>query len=151
MCRLRNIAMHDYQETVTTGQTDAHTHRQTPNKVIPMCRYASQATQKPSKKKSVQIWGHFTPVFLFYFTLLSLWCKEQVWDNLPQQLFKLTFVRLLSYLRQKTKTKKMWVYCHTLRPEVPQSPDAGLSWAFVVRGFISIIRKVKMQEKIQRD
>ena len=36
-------------------------------------------------------------------------------------------------------------------PEVPQSPDARLSWAFVVRGFISMISKVKMQEKIQRD
>ena len=32
----------DYQESVTTGQTN----RQTPDKVIPMCRYASQATQK---------------------------------------------------------------------------------------------------------
>ena len=42
MCRLRNIAMHDYKESVTTGQTD----RRTPDKVIPMCRYASQATQK---------------------------------------------------------------------------------------------------------
>ena len=42
MCRLQNIAMHDYQESVTTGQTD----RQTPDKVMPMCRYASQATQK---------------------------------------------------------------------------------------------------------
>ena len=31
--------------SVTTGQTDTHTHRQTPDKVIPMCRYASQATQ----------------------------------------------------------------------------------------------------------
>ena len=29
-------------------QTHAHTHRQTPDKVIPMCRYASQATQKRS-------------------------------------------------------------------------------------------------------
>ena len=28
--------MHDYQESVTTGQT----HRQTPDKFIPMCRYA---------------------------------------------------------------------------------------------------------------
>ena len=27
-------------------QTHARTHRQTPDKVIPMCRYASQATQK---------------------------------------------------------------------------------------------------------
>ena len=50
MCRLRNIAMRDYQESVTTGQTDAQTDggtdRQTPDKVNPMCRYASQATQK---------------------------------------------------------------------------------------------------------
>ena len=45
MCRLRNIAKHDYQESVTTGQTD----RQTPDKVIPMCRYASQVTQKRKK------------------------------------------------------------------------------------------------------
>ena len=37
------------------------------------------------------------------------------------------------------------------KPEVPQSPDARLSWAFVVQGFISMISKVKMQEKIQRD
>ena len=36
MCRLRNIAMCDYQESVT-GQTL--------DKVIPICRYASQATQ----------------------------------------------------------------------------------------------------------
>ena len=38
-----------------------------------------------------------------------------------------------------------------ISPEVPQSLDARLSWAFVVRSFISIISKVKMQEKIQRD
>ena len=31
---------------MTTGQTDGQTDRQTPDKVIPMCRYASQATQK---------------------------------------------------------------------------------------------------------
>ena len=45
--RLPNIAMPneekpDYQESVTTRQTD----RQTPDKVIPMCRYASQAKQQ---------------------------------------------------------------------------------------------------------
>ena len=27
MCRLRNIAMRDYQESVTTGQTHGHTDR----------------------------------------------------------------------------------------------------------------------------
>ena len=41
MCHLRNIAC-DYQESVTTGQTVG---RQKLDKVIPMCRYASQATQ----------------------------------------------------------------------------------------------------------
>ena len=40
MFRLRNIAKRDYQESVTSGQTD----RQTPDKVIPMCHYALQAT-----------------------------------------------------------------------------------------------------------
>ena len=29
MCRLRNIAMRDYQESVTTGQTDGRKDRQT--------------------------------------------------------------------------------------------------------------------------
>ena len=38
-----------------------------------------------------------------------------------------------------------------MTPEVQQSPDARLSQAFVVKGFISMIRTVKMQEKIQKD
>ena len=56
MCRLRNIARRDYQESLSTGQTHTHTHththtdrqtdRQTLDKVIPMCRFALQATQK---------------------------------------------------------------------------------------------------------
>ena len=29
MCHLRNIAIRDYQESVTTGHTDTHTHTQT--------------------------------------------------------------------------------------------------------------------------
>ena len=57
MFRLRNIAMRDYQESVTTGQThgqtDGQTDGQTPDKVIPMCRYASQATQKEGKNANV--------------------------------------------------------------------------------------------------
>ena len=49
-----NIAMRDYQESVTTGQThgrtgcptDRRTHRRrTKWSLIPMCRYASQVTQ----------------------------------------------------------------------------------------------------------
>ena len=56
MCRLRNIAKCDYQESVTTRQTDG----QTPDKVIPMWRYASQATQK-------------------YMDVLSVWCFSVNW------------------------------------------------------------------------
>ena len=40
MCRLRNIAMRDYQESVTIGQTDTRTHRQTPGQsdpYVPLC------------------------------------------------------------------------------------------------------------------
>ena len=36
-------------------------------------------------------------------------------------------------------------------PKVPQSSYAHLSEAFVVRGFIIMITKVKIQEKIQKD
>ena len=39
-----NIAMHDYQESVTDRRKDG----QTTEKIIPMCRYASQATHKIS-------------------------------------------------------------------------------------------------------
>ena len=55
MCRLQNIAMGDFQESVTIGQMD----RQTPDKVIPMCCYASQATQKDLVKVHVSFRMHF--------------------------------------------------------------------------------------------
>ena len=54
MCCLWNIGMHDYQESLTTRQT----HRQTQNKVIPMCFYALQATQKYHFNKSSVIATH---------------------------------------------------------------------------------------------
>ena len=41
MCRLRNIAMRDYQESVTTGQTDRQTDGQTDagqsDPYVPLC------------------------------------------------------------------------------------------------------------------
>ena len=45
MCHLRNIpvAMRDYKES---GLPDRHTDRWM-DRMIPMCRYALQATQKP--------------------------------------------------------------------------------------------------------
>ena len=41
-----------YQESVTTVEAHILTDRQTLDKVIPMCRYASQATQKGLSQKS---------------------------------------------------------------------------------------------------
>ena len=45
MCRLRNIALESVTEKCDR-QTDGQTDGQTTDKVIPMCRNASQATQK---------------------------------------------------------------------------------------------------------
>ena len=52
MCRLRNKAMRDYQESVTTGQTHTHTDGQTDagqsDPYVPLCfagDTTSQATQ----------------------------------------------------------------------------------------------------------
>ena len=44
MCHLWNIVMCDYQEKCDY-RTDKHPDGQTPDKVIPMCRYASKARQ----------------------------------------------------------------------------------------------------------
>ena len=45
-CVACGTAMRDYQESVTTRQTDVQTDRQTLDKMIPMCHNnASQATQ----------------------------------------------------------------------------------------------------------
>ena len=52
MCRLRNIAIHDYQESMTTGQTHRRTDGQTDaGQMIPMCCYVSQATHTHKKKR----------------------------------------------------------------------------------------------------
>ena len=89
MCRLRNIAMRDYQESVTIRQTDTHTHRQTPDKVIPMCRYASQATQQKSYNLSAYI------VYLLIYT-------ARPWNILHE-------VRLASLaLRSRDPEKYAW-------------------------------------------
>ena len=37
MCRLRNIAMRDYQESVTTGQTDTQTDVGQNDPYVPLC------------------------------------------------------------------------------------------------------------------
>ena len=45
MCRLRNIALESVTEKCDR-RTDGRADGRTTDKVIPMCRYASQATQK---------------------------------------------------------------------------------------------------------
>ena len=45
MCRLRNIALESVTE-MCDRRTDRQTDKRTTDKVIPMCRYASQATTK---------------------------------------------------------------------------------------------------------
>ena len=37
MCHLQNIAMHDYQESVTTGQTDRQTDAGQSDPYAPLC------------------------------------------------------------------------------------------------------------------
>ena len=37
MCRLRNIAMRDYQKSVTTGQTDGQTDSGQSDPYVPLC------------------------------------------------------------------------------------------------------------------
>ena len=64
MCRLRNIALLGNQERVATGQTlgrtDRRSDRHTPDEVIPVCRYASQATQKVCQCNNISnhLWRH---------------------------------------------------------------------------------------------
>ena len=67
MCRLRNIALESVTEKCdrrtdrqtdrqtdgrTDGRTDGQTDRRTTDKVIPMCRYASQKLRKKIKKQN---------------------------------------------------------------------------------------------------
>ena len=71
MCRLRNIAIRDYHEIMTTGQKDGRTDdRQTPDKVILMCRYASQATQKVANRnesRTISVTLHTEACYKFSF------------------------------------------------------------------------------------
>ena len=56
--------MRDYQEIVTTGQTHRRMDRQTHDKVIPMCRYGSQVTQKCCHTKVSKIKDGYQYMYL---------------------------------------------------------------------------------------
>ena len=55
MCRLRNIAMRDYQESVTTVQTQRRTDRQTDagqsDPYVPVCFAGDTKNSRPPNKK----------------------------------------------------------------------------------------------------
>ena len=114
MCCLRNIAMRDYQESVTTRQTHRQMDRQTPDKVILLCRYASQAAQKwrlLSKQPFAKLYtfergigvyyihwmmlytGKISPRF-FFFALFTLWHEGEFKTGLIQSFLK-DYVRKL--------------------------------------------------------
>ena len=48
MCRLRNIAMHDYQDSVSTGQTDAGQS----DPYVPLCFAGDTKTELRRSKMS---------------------------------------------------------------------------------------------------
>ena len=68
-----------------------------------------------------------------------------------------TIVSIIPMMGSRSKFWNVWLILsyrtakYAKLPEVPQSPDVRLLWAFVVSGLISIISTVKMQEKVQRD
>ena len=86
MCRLRNIAMPDYQESVTTGQTDRQTDRQTDGQYDPYVLLCfNQATQNQRALTQVYIEGKSRK----YRGVVNVKSREktrQVRDNLSQQL-----------------------------------------------------------------
>ena len=78
MCRLRNIALGGDRRT--DRQTDGRTDRQTTDKVIPMCRYASQATQKCHLR--------FKDVNFICQTRVTDWQTDMTQTRCPQIPFK---------------------------------------------------------------
>ena len=54
MCRLRNIAMRDYQESVTTGQTHTQTDAEQSDPYVPLC-LAGDTKTVTVKLPSIQI------------------------------------------------------------------------------------------------
>ena len=65
MCRLRNIAMRDYQESVTPGQTHRRTDRQMDGQTdagqsdpyVPLCFAGDTKTLNPFKLEVI-LWFH---------------------------------------------------------------------------------------------
>ena len=53
MCRQRNIAMRDYQESVTTGQTDRETDRQT-GEQTDRCRKVKDKAHQSAKLTQIK-------------------------------------------------------------------------------------------------
>ena len=50
MCRLRNIAMRDYQESVTTGQTHGQTDAGQSDPYVPLCFAGNTKTNSTTTK-----------------------------------------------------------------------------------------------------
>ena len=79
MCRLRNIAMRDYQESVTTGQTHGQTNRQTDGQTdagqsdpyVPLC-FAGDTKNKWYNVFSALSLKNRLPMFQIRYLLMGL-------------------------------------------------------------------------------
>ena len=82
MCRNQNIAKYDYHESVPTEQKHTQTERQTLDKVMPMCRYASQATQQCPLSGLSQPFSYRTVVKSVSIQYLSSQCVHPMFNML---------------------------------------------------------------------
>ena len=117
---------------MSTSFVDRPTERQTP---VPYLNKTSRQVQRIKTRCLIAFCGYKKEIH---------WSCQHAGNNF----LNLNLNRSRSQCCITRKVLSQW---SCMQPEVPQSPDARLSWAFVVKGFISIISKVKMQEKIQRD
>ena len=92
MCRLRKIAMRDYQESVTTGQTDRHTDRQTDRRTdgqtdagqsypyVPLC-FAGDTKTDITKKNSYSMTSYNVMIWTLYGIVRQMSSKHRTWSE----------------------------------------------------------------------
>ena len=99
----------DYQESMTTGQTHIRTDRQTPDKVIPMCRYASQATQKYSR---LSFFWKLNVLFLILGKKIGVSSQNmtQRYVHIKNNLYKYLYVSIPRALPLKVIQATSWLF-----------------------------------------
>ena len=76
------------------------------------------------------------------------WHNYEVW----WWLIKLYFSHCIhNFIGNTGKWVEWWIKLLVQASRGPQSPDKWVSWAFVARGFISMINQLKWPKKLQKD